>query len=74
MNSTEYTVKGRFDDIKARIKSVADEYELLLAFTIALAAAYQQRTGQELKPTDTFSPEDEAEAYKVVAAQSGSRA
>ncbi len=74
MNTTMYTVKGRFDDIKARIKSVADEYELLLAFTIALAAAYERRTGVELRPTDTFTVEDEAEAYKVVAAQSGSEA
>ena len=36
-NFPEYTVAGRFADIKARIKNVADEYELLLAFSIAVA-------------------------------------
>jgi hypothetical protein len=70
----EYTVAGRFADIKARIKSVADEYELLLAFAIAVAEAYERRTGKELRPHDEFSREDEAEAYAAVAAQSGSRA
>jgi hypothetical protein len=73
-NFPEYTVAGRFAEIKARIKSVADEYELLLGFSFAVATVYQERTGRELRPHDEFSREDEAEAYRIVAEASGSRA
>jgi hypothetical protein len=72
--TTSYTVKARFDLAKARIKAAHDDYELLLQFTIEVAKVYEGRTGKELKPTDTFTAEDEAAAYTAVAAQGGSRA
>jgi hypothetical protein len=65
------SVNARIAAVKQRITAVLDEYEAELAFDMAVARAYFERTGKDLGPNDPIPPEDEITAHAMLRRASG---